>query len=188
MLVGTCLFFAIVNLLLSLYVVITKNSVHALIALVGIFLFSALLWFLLQVEYLSIMLILVYVGAVMVLFLFVVMMVQPKIPDQASQHVSLKELFVFGAALIAPAFFMPSVTEFSRELPEGAFRVEQLGKTLFTAYLEPFLLIGLLLLTAMIAAVVLTFRGPRQRKVQHIESQVAASKQTRLKVISDKKD
>lgn len=159
--------------------------------LVLAFFCSSILWMLIQAEFLSLVLIFVYVGAVMTLFLFVVMMINLDLE-------SLKEGFVrylpyaiivlmlflitMGFALTTPATFthQTHITLFS----SSHNNTRLLGELLYTKYLYAFELTGLILLVAIVASISLAFHGPQADvKTQKIRKQLAASKKDRLKII-----
>ena len=180
-------FLAIVS---SCMVIVSKHPVMAVLNLVFCFFCMAGLWMMLESELLAIVLILVYVGAVMVLFLFVVMMLDVEMPDRkafvrfwpigliiAGVTLTLLVLAVgkqhFGLELIAaPA---PKPADYSQ--------VKILGTLLYTDYILPFEVAGVILLVAMIAAIGLTFRGARSTKAQKPNQQVQVTKSDRLKIV-----
>lgn len=186
--INLIVFLATVSLLLSFFIVTAKQSVHAVLSLVIVFLLTATMWFLIHVEYLAIMLILVYVGAVMVLFLFVVMMVEPVTAQTTSISITVFEFLTFLACLLLPFIFLPSLQDIVAPLlplPSGYSSVRDLGLSMFTDYLYPFILVGVVLLAAIIGSVGLTFRGAQNRKSQDIHAQVQVTKADRLKIIKD---
>lgn len=168
----TSLFYAFSAILVfaALRVITDRNPVHAALYLVLTFAAASALWMLIKAEFLSIVLVLVYVGAVMVLFLFVVMMVDIKLNK-------LREGFwgylpfagLIGAAIV---LMMASVLfhgfwKSNVEVPAGADMIgntKELGKLIYTDYLYAFELAGLLLLVGMVAAVALTMRKRKDSK------------------------
>lgn len=184
--------FSILAIISSCMVIVSKHPVRAVLNLVFCFFCMAALWMLMESELLSIILILVYVGAVMVLFLFVVMMLDVELmPDRkafvkfwpiglivAGVTLTLLVLAVgkqhFGLDFIAvPA---PKSADYSQ--------VKVLGTLLFNDYLLPFEVAGVILLVAMIAAIGLTFRGPRSVKAQKPAQQIQVTKSDRLKIVN----
>lgn len=175
----------------GLAVITVKNAVHAALFLVLSFFTAAALWMLLFAEFLAVTLILVYVGAVMVLFLFVVMMLD-------INFARLREGFwryLPIAALVATAMVIEMVllltskqfglTVLSPGAPQaGASNVKELGRVLYTDYLLPFELAAVVLLIAMIAAIALTLRKRKETKYQNMGDQVRVKATDRLKIVS----
>ena len=176
----------------ALMVISSKHSVKAALFLVLSFASASAIWLLLQAEFLAISLIVVYVGAVMVLLLFVVMMLDV-------DYAALRQGFVNKlpiALIIAVAFFAVLYAfinsgEFSSEAfaipadkPADYANIKALGRVLYTDYFLAFEIAAVILLVAIVAAIALTFRGRRNRKTQNVRKQLAANKQNRLKVIS----
>lgn len=179
----------------AVMVITSRNSVRAVLSLVLTFVASAGLWVLLESEYLAMTLIVVYVGAVMVLFLFVVMMLDLNLAP-------LKESFAryFPLALVIAGITVAELVwviihsqttliAMNQLAPRGPdySSIKHLGMTLYTNYLYPFELAAVLLLVAMVAAVSLTFRGMKARKVQNIAEQISVTKAERLEIIRDMK-
>lgn len=186
--------FAALLIYSALMVVSSKHSVKAALFLVLSFAAASAIWLLLQAEFLAISLIVVYVGAVMVLLLFVVMMMDV-------DYAALRQGFVRKlpiAVVIAISFFAilyGFITHggFSAEhyaIPESKpadySNIKELGRVLYTEYVVAFEVAAVILLVAIIAAIALTFRGRRNRKSQNISKQLSANKQNRLKVVSVK--
>lgn len=178
----------------ALMVVSSKHSVKAALFLVLSFASASAIWLLLEAEFLAISLIVVYVGAVMVLLLFVVMMMDV-------DYAALRQGFVRKlplALIIAISFFAilySFITHggFSAEnyaipasKPADYSNIKELGRVLYTEYVVAFEVAAVILLVAIIAAIALTFRGRRNRKTQNISKQLSATKQNRLKVVSMK--
>jgi NADH-quinone oxidoreductase subunit J len=189
--IHTLIFYAFGGLALvaALMVILSKNSVHAALFLVLSFVATSGLWLLAQAEFLAITLVLVYVGAVMVLFLFVVMMLDVELNANKQKLVRYYPL----AILVAMAFVMVLIFAFVKDkiaspilVPVGPeySNIKELGQLLYTQYLLPFEVAGLLLTVAIIAAIGLTFRGKRAAKSPHPSQQVLATKENRLKIIS----
>jgi NADH-quinone oxidoreductase subunit J len=189
-------FYSFASLLIvsALMVILSRNSVKAVLFLILSFVASAGLWMLLEAEFLAITLILVYVGAVMVLFIFVVMMLDV---DFAAKKQGFNKLLplalLFSIVLLLVLHWLLGEQHFGlQQFPEPApheasfSNVKQLGRLLYTDYFYPFELAAVLLLVAMVAAISLTFRGKRHRKSQDIDKQVATSKQDRLRVVKMK--
>ncbi|NVJ58909.1 MAG: NADH-quinone oxidoreductase subunit J [Gammaproteobacteria bacterium] len=190
------LFYGFSGLLImsALMVVLGKNSVKSVLFLVLCFVASAGLWLLLRAEFLAVALVLVYVGAVMVLFLFVVMMLDVNFATKKAGFTKVLPL----ALIIALAFLALMKQFFNAEvfnqLPsavsasDNVNNVEQLGLLLYTDYFYPFEIAAVILLVAMVAAISLTFRGKRNRKSQNIDKQVKVTKAERLRIISFEKE
>jgi NADH-quinone oxidoreductase subunit J len=186
--------FATITVLAGIGVVVARNPVHAALFLVLAFCSAAGIWMLLEVEFLAITLILVYVGAVMVLFLFVVMMLDVNL-------VQLREgfwrWFPFGALLAGLMVFemiwvlgSRQTAEVSRAIAHAAdySNTKELGRLLYTQYVYPFELAAVILLVAMVAAIALTLRRRAGVKTQKISEQVKAKKADRLRIVSMKSE
>ncbi len=179
-------------LIFSASMVITvRNPVFAALFLVLAFFSSAAIWLLLRAEFLAIALVLVYVGAVMVLFLFVVMMLDINIArmrEGFTRHlpvgVAVAVLMVIAMGLVVGSDYFK--TESLTTVPaqaEGYSNTTELGKALYTNYLYPFEIAGVILLVAIIAAIALTMRKPRSTKTQQPSMQVQVKKGDRLKIV-----
>jgi NADH-quinone oxidoreductase subunit J len=185
--------FSLVLLLAALGVITLRNPVHSALCLVVAFFTSAAIWLLIEAEFLAIVLVLVYVGAVMVLFLFVVMMLDINLESLRSgftRHVWLGiatgALLVLemvgvvwahglGASLDLKGAIAPS--------DPAASNTSELGAVLYTKYVYPFELAAVLLLVAIIAAIVLTMRQRPGLKVQDVAAQVAVRREDRVRIV-----
>jgi NADH-quinone oxidoreductase subunit J len=182
--------FAAVLLASSLLVITAKNPVHAVLFLVLAFFNAAGLWMLLHAEFLSIMLVMVYVGAVMVLFLFVVMMLDINIERLRQGFWSYLPLgLIVGLIMAAEMSLILGARYFQLEAmpapqtPDAGFsNTKELGRLLFTDYLYPFELASVVLLVALIAAVVLTLRTRRDNKAMNprLQNRVKAAERVRV--------
>ncbi|RCX09537.1 NADH-quinone oxidoreductase subunit J [Extensimonas vulgaris] len=198
---GFFYFFSIVLLFAAFRVVTARNPVHAVLYLILAFAQAAGLWMLLKAEFLAIALVLVYLGAVMVLFLFVVMMLDMHVDTARKGFWNHFPLAVTIGALIAlemAAVLMggfrgveepktTSVVMNSAESTVQASNVKALGKLLYTEYLYPIEIAAIILLVAMIAAIALTLRRRKDSKMIDPSKQVhvrAADRLTVLKITS----
>jgi NADH-quinone oxidoreductase subunit J len=181
------------TLLISAGVVITvKNPVHAALFLVLSFFSAAALWLLLYAEFLALTLILVYVGAVMVLFLFVVMMLDinfDKLREGFWKYLPVAAtvaiLMVSQMILLLFDKSMRLVAKASPGAPDAAIsNTKALGRVLYTDYFLPFELAAVILLVAIVAAIALTLRGRKEVKSQNVGEQVRVKSGDRLKIIS----
>ena len=173
-------------------VILSRNPVHSVLFLVLAFVTSAVLWLLLEAEFLAIVLVLVYVGAVMVLFLFVVMMLdieRATLRASLTRYAPLGALvaFLVGGELIAVLWLKAG------NLPIGINRpphgpdysnTRELGQVLYTDYVYAFELAAFILLLAIVTAIVLTLRRRPGLKVQNISEQVAVRRQDRVRLVS----
>ena len=177
-------------------VITSSNPVLSAVNLVFSFFLSAVLWLLLGAEFLSIILILVYVGAVMVLFLFVVMMLDINIAKKTAAYIKYLPLgiAVFIAFNVLIIYFFINTFE---NIDYNAVKnieiisdsnTQNLGYLLFTKYIIEFEIAGLILLLGIISAIVLTYRKNPKNKYQNPTKQISASKKDRLKVITDLKE
>ena len=184
-------FFGAVLLGGAIGVIASRNPVHSAMFLVLCFFTSAFLWMLLEAEFLAIVLVLVYVGAVMVLFLFVVMMldVGPErlrggFTDYAPLGLGIVALVVgmLGVVLWAQPGQL-SMLEAPPRAPAGASNTEALGAVLYTEYVYAFELAAILLLVAIIAAIVLTMRKRPGLKAQDVPAQLAVRREERVRLV-----
>ncbi|MDK4544645.1 NADH-quinone oxidoreductase subunit J [Kingella kingae] len=158
--------FAAIILYGALQTVTAKNPVHATLHLVLTFCASAMMWLLMQAEFLGITLVVVYVGAVMVLFLFVVMMLNIDAEEMrkgfwrhapAALTVGVLMAAVLIAVLVAPD---TALNQFGlmKDIPADYSNVRDLGKQLYTTYVWQFELAAVLLVLGMVAAIALVHR------------------------------
>jgi NADH-quinone oxidoreductase subunit J len=193
--VTTGLFYAFSTILLvSAFRVITaRNPVHAALFLVLTFFQAAMIWMLLKAEFLSITLVLVYVGAVMVLFLFVVMMMDINVENLRAgfwEHFPFAALVGVVIALEMAAVLMagfPRVDD-SNAIASAASVVKvsntkELGLLLFTQYIYPLEVAAAILLVAVIAAVALTLRTRKDSKYVDPADQVRVRARDRMTVV-----
>jgi NADH-quinone oxidoreductase subunit J len=183
--------FAFIAIGSAFAVVTVKNPVHSVLSLVITFFAMAGIWMLLSAEFLSLILLLVYVGAVMTLFLFVVMMLNIDTEPGRESFVKywplgLIIILLLTAMLItfvSPEYF--GLTRVPAPLPEPAdySNLQALGNVLYTQYAYPFEIAGVILLAAMIAAITLAYRGPHRRKVQKAAEQIAVRPEDRVRLI-----
>lgn len=181
-------------LLMSAGLMITvRNPVFAALFLIFAFFSSSAIWLLLEAEFLAITLVLVYVGAVMVLFMFVVMMLDINISAMREGFARYLPIGVLVAILMALSMGLVInagefglVSESIQRHSADYSNTAELGVALYTNYLYPFEIAGAILLVAIIAAISLTMRGPRSSKGQKPADQVAAKSTDRLRIIKMK--
>ena len=182
-------FFSAVLLGSSFAVITARSTVHSALFLVLAFFTAACLWMLLRAEFLAIVLVLVYVGAVMVLFLFVVMMLdinQDGLRDGFWKHLPLAGLV---GALIAFEMALVLMRGFRVKAPEPSARELEVGNTkllgieIYTEYLYPLQITAVLLLVAIVAAIALTLRERKQSRHMSASEQVRAKKADRVRLV-----
>ena len=187
------LFYAFAAVLVGagLGVITARNPVHSALWLVLAFFTSAAIWLLLEAEFLAIVLVLVYVGAVMVLFLFVVMMLDINIEELRKGFTRYLPLGMFvGLVMIAEIINVvwvkrlgQSVLTASPPLPADYSNTKELGAVLYTEYVYPFEIAAVILLVAIVAAIVLTMRRRTGLKLQNISRQVAVRREDRVRLV-----
>jgi NADH-quinone oxidoreductase subunit J len=179
--------FALILIFAASRVITVKNPVHAALFLVLSFFSSAAIWLLLQAEFLAIALILVYVGAVMVLFLFVVMMLDINFTQLREGFVRhLPVAGIVGALILLEMILVVSAWHqvIPPEMAADALpNTQALGQVLYTEYVYPFEIAAVILLVAMIAAIALTLRPRRQTKAQKPEEQVSVRRSERVRLV-----
>jgi NADH-quinone oxidoreductase subunit J len=186
-------FYAFAGLLVisALRVVTARNPVHAALFLVLAFFCASGLWMLLKAEFLSLALILVYVGAVMVLFLFVVMMLDLDVEHLRRDFKKyLPVAFLMGAVIVLELSivlirsFVGTSTPVQPMLEETvASNTQALGMLIFVDYVYAFEVAGVILLVAIIAAVALTLRNRKDSKSQNIHEQVNVNAADRMRIV-----
>ena len=187
--------FAALMLFAAFKVITARNPVHAALYLVLAFFQAAAIWILLKAEFLAITLVLVYVGAVMVLFLFVVMMLDINIDSMRQGFWKHFPLAGTVGAIIALEMSYVLMGGF-REPPRAANAVGQvgaqvsntkeLGKVLYSEYIYPLEIAAVILLVAIIAAIALTLRERKDSKSQNPSEQVRVKRADRVTLVKMK--
>ena len=172
----------------TLAVIMVRTPVHAALFLVLAFFTAASLWLLLYAEFLAITLVLVYVGAVMVLFLFVVMMLDINIDLLRKGFWKYLPLAGGVGALMAAemvSLLWRSVggLNVGAAPPPGYSNTKELGRVLYTDYVFPFEIAAVILLVAIVAAIALTLRSRKETKYQDPQAQLAVKASDRLKIV-----
>jgi NADH-quinone oxidoreductase subunit J len=188
----TFYFFSAILLFAGLRVITARNPVHAALNLVLAFFTSAGLWILLEAEFLAITLVLVYVGAVMVLFLFVVMMLDinlDKLREGFWDYLPLAVpvvvlLMLEMAVVLGGKYFGLSVMPSPAARPEGYSNTKELGRLLYTDYVYPFEIASVILLVAIVAAIALTMRKRKDTKYISPARQVRVKRSERVRLVS----
>ncbi|WP_028994590.1 NADH-quinone oxidoreductase subunit J [Azonexus hydrophilus] len=187
----TAVFFFLSAILVfaALRVITARNPVYAALHLMLAFFTTGGLWLMLQAEFLAIALIVVYVGAVMVLFLFVVMMLDiniDRIREGFWRYLPLGAVLGLVMVLemglvLGSKYFQVPISEVV--VPAGVSNTKEIGALLVTDYVFPFELAAVILLVGMIAAVVLTFRGRKASKISNPNTQVFVKAKDRVRVL-----
>jgi len=190
--INTALFYIFSGVLLfaAFRVITARSPVYAALYLVLAFFNAACVWMLLRSEFLAIALVLVYVGAVMVLFLFVVMMLDMGV-DTLRQgfwnHFPVAALVGVIIALEMAAVLLPGFNLHDAPVADAAAlklgNTKMLGIEVYTKYLYPLQIAAVLLLVAIIAAITLTLRQRKDSKYQNPSEQVKARKADRMRIV-----
>ena len=174
----------------SLRVVTSRNPVHAALNLALAFFTASGVWVLLQAEFLAISLVLIYIGAVMVLFLFVVMMLDINIDRLREGFWSylplgaiIALLMVAEMALVLGGNYLDLFENVVPQSSAGASNVQAIGRLMFTEYVYPFELASVILLVGIVAAVALTLRDKRKSKSVSPSKQVFVKAKDRIRVL-----
>jgi NADH-quinone oxidoreductase subunit J len=182
--------FALILLLAALRVITARNPVHAALYLVLTFFTASAIWLLLRAEFLAITLVLVYVGAVMVLFLFVVMMLDinlERLREGFWQYLPLGAmvgvLMAFEMAAVLYSRWVGLATP-PRVLPANYSNTKELGRLIYTQYAYAFEIAAVVLLVAIIAAIALTLRRRKDTKAPDPSRQVRARREERVALVS----
>lgn len=182
--------FAALLLVAGAGVILARNPVHAALFLVLAFFSGSGLWMLLEAEFLAISLVLVYVGAVMVLFLFVVMMLDINLDRLREGFWRYFPLGGLVALLMVGELVLASMSQHFATLGQGALpapatasNTRELGMLLYTTYLYPFELAAVILLVAIVAAIALTLRRRTNTKYQNPAQQVRVKRADRVRMV-----
>ncbi len=175
----------------AIMVITVRNPVHAVLFLVLAFFSSAGVWLLLEAEFLAIVLVLVYVGAVMVLFLFVVMMLDINFAPLREGFIRFLPVGALVAVLIliemalviGPRHFGLDHYSSPVKAPAEYSNTEELGAILYTVYVYPFEIAAAILLVAIVAAIALTMRRRPKTKYQNPAEQVAIRRNDRVRMV-----
>jgi len=176
----------------SLAVITARNPVYSALALVMCFVTSAAIWLLLEAEFLAVVLVLVYVGAVMVLFLFVVMMLDINLDRLREGYWD----YLVPALIVAVVMLVEMVLILGRDyfgledMPQPAAHAatysntHELGRLIYTDYVYPFEIAAVILLVAIVAAIALTLQHRKDTKYIDPEQQVRVRRQDRVRLVS----
>ena len=189
-------FFSIVAVISAIMVTVSKNTVHSVFFLILDFISISCLFIMIGAEFLGMIMLIVYVGAVAVLFLFVVMMLN--VAQQQNQWFNSKEnsghipigliistiiffelIIVVGGWKYKPELSDPNTTQLSNEISN----THSLGQVLYTDYIHVFQISGMILLIAMIGAIVLTFRQREGVKTQSYLKQISRERSEGIEVL-----
>ena len=180
--------FGAVLLLSGLRVITARNPVHGALFLVLAFFTAAGLWLLLRAEFLAIALVVVYVGAVMVLFLFVVMMLDINLERVREGFWRNLPLALVVAAIMVGEMVTVITSRIwgtvPRTLPANYSNTKELGRVLYTDYAFAFEVAAVILLVAIIAAIALTLRRRKDTRSQDPAEQVKARPSERVRLVS----
>ncbi len=184
--------FSALLLFAATMVIVVRNPVQAALFLVLAFFSAACVWITLEAEFLAIVLVLVYVGAVMVLFLFVVMMLDINLARLKEGFIRYLPvgglvailLVIEMVIILSTEVFGPQVMPRPSSQPETYSNTQALGEILYTKYAYPFEIAAVILLVAIIAAISLTLRRRPETRYQKPARQVQVRKKDRLRVVS----
>jgi len=185
---STILFYTFSAILLfsAFRVITSRNTVHATLYLMLAFFQAALVWMLLKAEFLSIVLVLVYLGAVMVLFLFVVMMLDINVDAMRTGFWKNLPVAALLGALMAGEIAAVVYGDFgavAEMAPAADNNTLALGRVLYTEYLYPIQIAGALLLLAIVAAIALTLRERKDSKKIAVADQVRVRRNDRVRLV-----
>ena len=180
--------FGAILLVSALAVITARNPVHAALFLVLAFFTASAIWLLLRAEFLAITLVLVYVGAVMVLFLFVVMMLDINLERvREGFWRNLPLAIVVGGIMVLDMFAVLTRSNWGqnpKQIPPGYSNTKELGRVLYTQYAYAFEIAAVILLVAIIAAIALTLRQRKDSRHQDPSEQVKARREDRVRLVS----
>jgi len=172
-------------------VVLARNTMHSVLFLIFCFFNAAGLFFMLDAEFLGIILILIYVGAVMVLFMFVIMMLEvnvSKLKEGILQYLPLGGLIavllmIEFIAASSSGVFAQGAKATAEHLGQQVNNTEQIGQVLYTKYLLGFEIAAIILLVGLVGAIVLTIRERKDAKYQNISAQVNVRREDRVRKV-----
>jgi NADH-quinone oxidoreductase subunit J len=190
-------FLSFLIILSAILVVSAQNPIHSVFFLVLVFLASAFLLFLLEIEFISLLFILVYVGAIAVLFLFVVMMLDIKITKSEKDFLVYLPMGSFLGIIFFMEVFLTFQENFVPLLPNNTSffytnwllsvdlfpTINMLGQILYSYYFFYFLIAGIILLVAMVGAIVLTLNFKQKAKHQFVFRQILREKKNSIYLI-----
>ena len=185
-------FLAAILLFAGMRVITARNPVHAALFLVLAFFTAAGIWLLLEAEFLAITLVLVYVGAVMVLFLFVVMMLDINLAklregfwDYLPLAATVSILMVLEMVVVLGGKYF-GLAKWAAPIPRAAdySNTKELGRVLYTEYVYSFEIAAVILLVAIVAAIALTMRRRKTTKYQNPAEQVRVKRADRIRMVS----
>lgn len=189
--------FSLVMVAAATMVITSRNPVYSALYLVLTFFSAAAIWMLLEAEFLSIVLVVVYVGAVMVLFLFVIMMLDVTVEPLKEGFIKYLPVALIVAVAMALELLMViwSKGRFGAEAfpvpppnPVGYSNTRALGELLYTDYLLPFEVAGVILLVAIISAIALTLRKRPGYKTQDPAKQVRTRRDESVRLVKMKSE
>lgn len=188
----TTVFFFLSAILIfaAMRVITARNPVHAVLHLILAFFTAACVWVLLQAEFLALVLVMVYIGAVMVLFLFVVMMLDINV-DQMRQGfwkylplgVVIGVVMVIEMGVVLGSKYFYRLDSSVANVAADASNTRELGALLATKYVYPFELAAVVLLVAIVGAVAITFRGPKNTRYTNPADQIRVKAADRMRIV-----
>ncbi|CAO5680680.1 MAG: NADH-quinone oxidoreductase subunit J [Holosporales bacterium] len=187
--------FSFALLMAALFVIFAKNPIVSVLSLILAFFYAAGLFILLEAEYLAFSLIIVYVGAVAVLFLFAVMLLNIQKELTKKDNLKNKKMYIFLALLLtiemvalfvnkAGIFVHDDLSIFSMDGMKNLSNLHAIGALLYTHHFLAFQLSGIVLLIAMISAIVLVHENKSQRRRQNVKNQLQRTKENSLEIVS----
>ena len=183
--------FSGVTLFSAVAVVTVRNPIYSALFLILAFFSSAAIWVLLEAEFLGVVLVLVYVGAVMVLFLFVIMMLDIHIDTLKEGFIRYLPVGILVAVAVAAEMILVVSSDVFKvnipaPVPLSVDNTKSLGEVLYTEYVFPFEIAAVILVVAIIAAIVLTLRRRKGVKKQDPSKQVRTRREDRIRMVKMK--
>lgn len=183
--------FASLIILSSIYITYSKNPINSVLALIFCFINTSGIFILLKAEFLAMLFIIIYVGAIAILFLFIIMMIDMKNTKYNSAYGNNKLSIIISLIIISELIILilMGFKDYKPRILYNMVRyplsnIDQIGNVLYTKYILNFQISGIILLTAMVGSIILTNKIKKQYNNQDVSEQLKSNPENRLKIIN----